>query len=62
MRKAVDVNNLQAKTGGINPHTGRPNSAYPKGETQALAYVAAFSRALGLKPTPTEFGQRVVKV
>ncbi len=53
---------VKDKQGDINRYTGRPNSAYPKGETQAQAYVTLFSRALGLKPTPTEFGPRVVRV
>lgn len=56
------MNKQPAKPAGINSYTGRPNSAYPKQETQAKVYVALFSRALGLKPTPTQFGQNVVKV
>ena len=56
------MNKSKDKPAGINSYTGRPNSAYPKQETQVQAYVVLFSRALGLKPTPTEFGQRVVKV
>ena len=56
------MNKTHQAPAGINSYTGRPNSAYPKQETQVQAYVALFSRALGLKPTPTTFGAVVVKV
>jgi hypothetical protein len=39
--------------------TGRPLAAYPKKIAESERYVDAFSRALGLKPTPTLFGDKV---
>lgn len=44
--------------------TGRPLSAYPKqaGLFGTLGYVDAFSRALGLKPSPTNIGGKVEDV
>ena len=50
------------KAGRIDPRTCRPDSAYPKRETQAERYVRQFSRALGHKPTRTLFGDKEVVV
>ena len=46
----------------IDRRTGRPDSVYPKRENDAKIYTDEFSRALGLKPTPTLFGNKVVKI
>ncbi len=54
------MNKPVEKPAGINRYTGRPNAAYPKEETRVRVYVNLFSRALGLKPTPTQFGAKVV--
>ena len=54
--------NTAPKQPNINRYTGRPDTAYPKREPDAFAYVNHFSRALGLKPTPTQFGIKEVKV
>lgn len=40
--------------------TARPLAAYKQGSLlPSDCYVDAFSRALGLKPTPTKFGDKV---
>jgi hypothetical protein len=54
--------NQSQKFGPIDRYTGRPACAYPKREPDVMAYVNHFSRALGLKPTPTLFGMKEVKV
>ena len=46
----------------IDRRTGRPDSVYPKREDDAKIYTDEFSRALGLKPTPTLFGNKLVKI
>jgi hypothetical protein len=45
----------------LEPKTSRPVDAYPKQGDMlgSETYVDAFSRALGLKPTPTAFGEKV---
>ncbi len=52
----------QPKPGRIDPRTARPDSAYPRQQSDAQRYTEEFSRALGLKPTPTRFGNRLVEV
>jgi hypothetical protein len=39
---------------------GQP--AYPRQQSDAQRYTDEFSRALGLRPTPTLFGNKVVKI
>jgi hypothetical protein len=46
----------------IDQRTGRPDSVYPKREGDSKIYTDEFSRALRLKPTPTMFGNKVVKI
>ena len=46
----------------IDARTCRPHDAYPKAEPRPHPYVDQFSRALGLKPTATQFGKRKVLV
>jgi len=51
-----------AKPSGIDKRTARPDSAYPRRQTDSERYVDEFSRALGLKPAFTMFGDKEVKV
>ena len=46
----------------IDRRTARPDSAYPRKQSDAQRYTDEFSRALGLKPTPTLFGNKAVKI
>lgn len=50
------------KTGRIDPRTGRPDSAYRIKQSDSQRYTDEFSRALGLKPAPTLFGNKVVTI
>ena len=52
----------QQKPGRIDPRTARPDSAYPRKQSDAQRYVDEFSRALGLKPTPTLFGNKILRL
>jgi hypothetical protein len=56
------VNEPVPKVGRIDKRTARPDSAYPREQSDAQRYTEEFSRALGLKPTPTMFGNEVVKI
>lgn len=53
------MNEPVPKVGRIDKRTARPDSAYPREQQR---YTEEFSRALGLKPTPTMFGNEVVKI
>ena len=46
----------------IDRRTARPDSAYPRQQSDARRYTDEFSRALGLKPTPTLFDCKLVKI
>ena len=50
------------KPSRIAPRTARPDSAYPHHQPDAQRYADEFSRALGLKPSPTLFGSKLVKI
>jgi len=56
------MNPRAPKTGRIDPRTARPDSAYPRQQSNSQRYTDEFSRALGLKPAPTLFGTRLAKV
>ena len=51
---------MKRKPAPIDARTCRPHDAYPKAEPRPAPYVDQFSRALGLKPTPTLFGKKKV--
>ena len=48
----------------IDRHTARPVAAYARAQAAGapIAYVAEFSKALGLKPALTDFGARRARV
>ena len=56
------MNRPATKIVRIDRRTARPDSAYPRKQSDAQRYTDEFSRALGLKPTPTLFGNKVVKI
>lgn len=54
--------NPDPKPSRIDKRTARPDSAYPRRQTDSERYADEFSRALGLKPAFTLFGTKEVKV
>ena len=56
------MNTPVPKPSRIDRRTARPDSAYPRQQSDAQRYTDEFSRALGLRPTPTLFGSKVVKI
>jgi hypothetical protein len=56
------MNRPATKIVRIDRRTARPDSAYPRKQSDAQRYTDEFSRALGLKPTPTLFGNKAVKI
>jgi hypothetical protein len=56
------MNPTSPKPSRIDPRTARPDSAYPRQQSDAQRYTHEFSRALGLRPTPTLFGNKVLKI
>lgn len=46
----------------ITDRTARQDSAYPRSQPDPRRYTEEFSRALGLKPTPTRFGNRLLRI
>jgi len=56
------MNQPAPKPSRIDPRTARPDSAYPHHQPDAQRYADEFSRALGLKRSPTQFGKRIVRL
>ena len=61
-RNVLLARNVKPKPPPIDRRTCRPHDAYPKAEPRPQPYVDQFSRALGLKPTPTLFGKTKVNL
>jgi len=50
------------KRSRIDPRICRPDSAYPRQQPDVQRYADEFSRALGLRPTPTLFGSKELRL